>query len=236
MDIDYSKFGIEELESALNSIDREKYPDNYRRAQEAWERLHAQSEASGDREPVPADSAPIYKNFWRRVGATFLDGLIMLPFGLVPFFLVRTDFTMGLVSYLALIPFGLFYQVWFPVRYGATPGKMAFGLKIMTVELEPIGWDQALRRNAPQFALSIVSCMLGVQTLLANREAIPAMDLTAFGLLMGSGSMKSVSTLSHIWMYSEWLTMLFNPKRRAIHDFIGGTVVVRWIRPGPSGI
>ena len=34
------------------------------------------------------------------------------------------------------------------------------------------------------------------------------------------------SWLSYAWMLSEVVTMLFNEKKRAIHDFIAGTVVV----------
>ena len=30
-----------------------------------------------------------------------------------------------------------------------------------------------------------------------------------------------------LWFWSEFATMLFNSRRRAIHDFLAGTVVVR---------
>jgi uncharacterized RDD family membrane protein YckC len=36
-----------------------------------------------------------------------------------------------------------------------------------------------------------------------------------------------VSILMQVWIWGEFVTMLFNRKRRAVHDFMAGTVVVR---------
>jgi uncharacterized RDD family membrane protein YckC len=36
-----------------------------------------------------------------------------------------------------------------------------------------------------------------------------------------------VGVLIQVWIWSEFITMLFNKRRRAIHDYIAGTVVVR---------
>lgn len=35
------------------------------------------------------------------------------------------------------------------------------------------------------------------------------------------------TVLINIWVWGEFVTMLFNKKRRAVHDFIAGTVVVK---------
>lgn len=231
MDIDYDKYGREDLESALRAIDKEKHPENYRRALAAWERLQAQGPQEGARPEEPAAPVPVYRNFWRRIGATLLDGLIMMPLGLAPFYIFKADFNAGIAYYLLLMPLGAVYHIWFHTRYGATPGKMAVGLKLMTADLQRVRLEHAARRSAPEIALAIVSAMVIMPILFANREAIPTMGFMAFAAMLGSGSAKSVGTLSNLWIYSEWITMLFNPRRRAIHDFIGGTVVVRWVPP-----
>ena len=36
-----------------------------------------------------------------------------------------------------------------------------------------------------------------------------------------------VNVLTHVWIRSEFITMLFNKKRRAIHDFMAGTIVIQ---------
>ena len=38
---------------------------------------------------------------------------------------------------------------------------------------------------------------------------------------------KPVQIFQQIWIWSEFIVLLTNRKRRAIHDFIAGTVVVR---------
>jgi len=37
----------------------------------------------------------------------------------------------------------------------------------------------------------------------------------------------TIVILMQIWVWSEFVTMMFNKRRRAVHDFIAGTVVVR---------
>jgi len=36
-----------------------------------------------------------------------------------------------------------------------------------------------------------------------------------------------VSTLSQVWWWSEFIVLLFNKRKRAIHDFMAGTVVIK---------
>lgn len=36
----------------------------------------------------------------------------------------------------------------------------------------------------------------------------------------------AIGVFSMGWVFLEFVTMLTNPRRRALHDFIGGTVVV----------
>jgi uncharacterized RDD family membrane protein YckC len=39
--------------------------------------------------------------------------------------------------------------------------------------------------------------------------------------------------VSQAWLWSELVVLLLNAKRRALHDFIAGTVVIR-VRPAPA--
>ena len=38
---------------------------------------------------------------------------------------------------------------------------------------------------------------------------------------------QSVNIIASIWIWSEFIIMLTNKKRRALHDFMAGTVVIR---------
>lgn len=87
----------------------------------------------------------VFGGFWIRFVALFLDGLILgvVSCGtwiasislMVPFF--ETDFESGvgvglqLVNYVVSFVVGCGYQTFFLGRYGATPGKMVMGLKVV---------------------------------------------------------------------------------------------------------
>jgi len=42
-----------------------------------------------------------------------------------------------------------------------------------------------------------------------------------------SGATYIITVLSNIWIWSEVIVLLFNKRKRAIHDFIAGTVIVK---------
>jgi uncharacterized RDD family membrane protein YckC len=37
----------------------------------------------------------------------------------------------------------------------------------------------------------------------------------------------TISILQQVWIYSEVVVVLFNKRKRALHDFIAGTVVIQ---------
>ena len=43
-----------------------------------------------------------------------------------------------------------------------------------------------------------------------------------------------VTILMNIWIWSEFVVMLTNKRRRALHDFIAGTVVIRKEAPNKA--
>ncbi|MFH3639525.1 RDD family protein, partial [Acinetobacter baumannii] len=36
-----------------------------------------------------------------------------------------------------------------------------------------------------------------------------------------------VNSASELWTWSEFIVLLFNKRKRAIHDFIAGTIVIK---------
>ncbi len=115
-----------------------------------------------------------YGGFWIRFAAKILDGLIQ-DIILAPFFLF-VGLRIGLVAHpgpptpaeiqaLVKIMIGVCvivigYNTFFLGKFGATPGKMVCGLKVLTPEGTPISYARALGRTAAQF-LSGMFCYLG---------------------------------------------------------------------------
>lgn len=113
-----------------------------------------------------------YGGFWIRAVAKIIDGLIqgvfsiLLFFAFMPFFSFRNnrfDVT-GMLVWGGMqgmgILFGLAYAVFFLGKYGATPGKMAVGLKVVTSEGDPIDYKRAAARYFAEI-LSGLICYIG---------------------------------------------------------------------------
>ena len=106
-----------------------------------------------------------YGGFLVRVGAKFLDGIItyvasfavMIPIGIMSATAGESSQMMVLlVSYVASFGIPLVYSVFFLGKFGATPGKMALGLKVVRSDGEPITYLRALGRYFAEILSSII--------------------------------------------------------------------------------
>jgi uncharacterized RDD family membrane protein YckC len=119
-----------------------------------------------------------YAGFWVRFGARFIDGIIILGVYLVLSLIVGllaaglVDSTGGepvapgivlllvnLNSLFSLV-FGAVYDVYLIGKYAATPGKMAFGLKVVMSDGGPVSYGRALGRYFATF-LSQLTLYIG---------------------------------------------------------------------------
>jgi uncharacterized RDD family membrane protein YckC len=99
---------------------------------------------------------------WSRIGARFIDALILGIGSTLLFasFWGGEDFTSGNIGWGATV-LSLFvavaYEVGFVGTMGATPGKLALGLRIVTQEdgTTPPGWDKAVLRYAPDLVVLV---------------------------------------------------------------------------------
>jgi len=100
-----------------------------------------------------------YGGFWIRFAASLIDGIIMAVVGFIlqfPLFLrmitapqeTASFKWLGLQMLLNLIKFvlSLGYETWFVGAFGATPGKMVCGLRIVMPDGSRVGYARALAR------------------------------------------------------------------------------------------
>lgn len=101
------------------------------------------------RQGVALSRSMKYGGFWIRFVARLLDGVIMggtnFAIGLLFAALFRNSALAGISVLLGLL-IGFTYEVWFVARFGATPGKMIFRLKIVTPDGGPISTGRAIAR------------------------------------------------------------------------------------------
>ncbi len=95
------------------------------------------------RDDVPLEFRQVdYGGFWIRFAATFIDGLIIGAIQFAVSIFVFNGFGGLFLSW--VIPAA--YTLGFWLSQGATPGKMAFGLRIVTTDRDPITFSHAIVR------------------------------------------------------------------------------------------
>jgi uncharacterized RDD family membrane protein YckC len=133
------------------------------------------------REGVSAPGTLNYAGFWIRFGAKMIDFVILWVVEMV--FLLALSPAFGfrflnpspqpnfrfLIAYPFLMAFSFGYSVYFVGKYGATPGKMALGLKIISSTGQPVTYMKALGRMFAEM-LSGIICYVGYIMVAFNDE------------------------------------------------------------------
>ena len=159
-----------------------------------------------------------YKTFFPRLVALLIDSFIMLPIAILDDWFRQAEFP------------PLFFYIWIPLsslvlpvyliamhaKFGQTLGKMAMNVKVLNVSEEPITLNQAILRESPQLIFNLAAIYLNIRFLGENPES-EALKIP-YGVL---------GAIIGIWGLTDILIFALNEKRRALHDFIAGTIVVK---------
>jgi uncharacterized RDD family membrane protein YckC len=157
-----------------------------------------------------------YQTFLPRFFAMIIDGIIISLIGYVNIFFAN-------IESVILIKILQFFLVFLPYAYsiilhgltGQTLGKMFTNVRIYDKsEKNIIGFKQALLRDLVP--------LIGIFVLYVVMLFEPSFNV---GLLLIVTLVFSYLMLSRTII--EIITMMFNSKRRALHDFIAGTVVLK---------
>lgn len=170
-----------------------------------------------------------YGGFWIRAAALMLDGMIALPIAGLSLWLSSQNLAYAAHVSIAGIVFTLFYEVYLVQRFGGTPGKLMVGLRIVGVDGAPVTVRQAFLREAPDLGFAIcgtVGLWIAVGRLNGADSGSFLRDFSRLTALMPFW-IRPLRWVRRIWNWSELIVLLTNEKRRALHDFIAGTVVVR---------
>jgi uncharacterized RDD family membrane protein YckC len=119
------------------------------------------------REGITRAGEMVYGGFWIRAGAKILDGIILsVANGLVGFaasFMIGPtvsrsgyEFVILIIVWTLSFALNIGYVTYFLGKFGATPGKMACGLKVVRPDGEKISYARACGR----FFADILSAMI----------------------------------------------------------------------------
>lgn len=183
--------------------------------------------------PLAAEggSAPNVGGFWIRVAAQLLDFLFLLPIVGLTFWLSSLSRYFYAIWVIPGTMIGMFLTVYLVRRYGGTPGKLVLKLRIQMKDGERISVKAALLRAAPMLALSVTTNVGNAYAAVyMNNAEYMSMGFMQRSAMLGAAA-PSWSTLAQvlmqIWVLGCVVVMLFNKRRRTIHDFLAGTVVVK---------
>ncbi|MCH7859033.1 MAG: RDD family protein [Candidatus Marinimicrobia bacterium] len=180
--------------------------------------------------PVQIEGARVYAGFMKRQAAFLIDGLVLVLFlylsqKLQGFTIPTTILVMAV--FWALYPF---YSVYFNFRYGGTLGKLAVKIRVTRPDGSKIGLREAFLRSVVDIGfavLAITAEILAISQVDADQYLVVGMLERAQLLLPLYPAWKAyVNDGSSAWVWSELLVILLNERKRALHDFIAGTVVI----------
>ncbi len=164
-----------------------------------------------------------FNTFWRRFLAGIIDGFVLTPafILIVPLFLAGANtgnewFYVAGTLCIAVTSHG--YTVILHWRTGQTVGKMASNVKVVdATTFRPITFRQAVLRDSGDIAFSVIAVAL-VSVQVTTNSYHPR----------DSNLAENIQSLANVvWFVAELVTMMTNPRRRALHDLLGHTVVVK---------
>lgn len=214
----YNNYTLNELLEVQGTIDSDQYPE---RAEEI-------EVAIANKMKDPAVRAEVekvreldkYSTFGPRFWASIIDGIVITISSAIIGFLgahagggIQT--TLG---YIDMMQFAV-YSIAFHTLYGQTLGKMALDVKVVDHQSEEsISFKQAFLRDCVPVVMLLLLVIASVFVSVTQADETPIWliyTMMAFGISY------------FLWHTLEIITMLFNDKNRAMHDFIAGTVVIR---------
>lgn len=209
---DYTLYSYSELLEAKAHLDKEVYPDRYN---EIMILLRAS-------EYQKMGEVSKYSTFWPRLFAVTIDGVIFSIVLYVECLLLGISYNPQDKFLQAVngIQFSI-YLILMHGFFGQTVGKMIVGVKVVNHANEAkINVIQSLRRESVGLVLN-VSWFILILAIVISFEISGVVSENLLYTIFWFG------LLAIAWGVSEFITMLFNDKRRAVHDYIGKTVVVR---------
>jgi uncharacterized RDD family membrane protein YckC len=113
------------------------------------------------REGLPVSAERVYGGFWIRVGAQLIDGVILWGVNALIGVLAAFTGSRGASVFASLLSFviGIAYVTYFLGSRGATPGKMACGLKVIRSDGTEISYLRAFARFWAQYLSAMILCI-----------------------------------------------------------------------------
>ena len=181
--------------------------------------------------PLEKEGGKVYAGFWKRLPAALIDTLVLIPLIFVFHYIQSINIIIAMIAAVIFSFLFSLYGVYFNLKYGGTLGKLAVGIRVTKPNGQKISLREALLRSS-------VDIVFGLLFTASEVYAISRVDPDAYLMAgyMERGKLliplyleysKFIYDLSNVWYWSEMVVLLLNKRKRALHDFIAGTVVIK---------
>jgi uncharacterized RDD family membrane protein YckC len=163
--------------------------------------------------------APRFRTFWRRLWAGYVDTLVFAPLMWLDHWIWEHASPLGF-RVLWVVLFSLSfpaYAVYMHGRFGQTLGKRLLRVKVTDISGRALTMSQSLRREAINLPVLVWSLGAGLVLILSGsgpHDPLRSDYGPPAGIIFGLFGLEVLSTLG-------------SRQRRAVHDLVAGSVVVR---------
>ena len=171
-----------------------------------------------------------YAGFWRRLGAGCVDSIIIAPVCFVGYFVGPISFVEFEIFYWIGI-LGTVYTIAMTTIYGQTLGKMLFSIRIFQLDGLNVSFSHSLKRSLGDVIVWVLLLVVHIAEIQqTNLVQLNGKTFHEIGLILHRSHISLFADFVIfsliLWYLSEFISLLFSKKNRAIHDFIAGTVVL----------
>lgn len=173
----------------------------------------------------------IYAGFWIRFGSLLLDLVIISPLIFLVLYLNGISKSAYYYTVIPTIIFHFWYNVYLVRKNGGTPGKRLSGLTILKKDGTDLTWKEAILRHIVSIVLTIFVAIITIIALSLSDaeyyESLNWMKKQEYLMTLLPVYFTLYTWTSNIWTYGELFVLLLNKRKRALHDFIAETVIIK---------
>lgn len=185
------------------------------------------SEILTDDEPLFPNTEIKFATFWPRLGAVFLDSIIIALINLPIAYMNITSWKIPFI-YVLTSAVAFSYKPFMEYNFGATVGKMAAGLKVVGNNFEKVTLNEELKRVSYYYLPSLLIAIMTTRSYFSGD----------FNSISGYQDFQNYNTSYNpaiLWVniivsflaIADCVSFFTNYQRRALHDIYAGTYVIQ---------
>ncbi|MFT5217794.1 MAG: putative RDD family membrane protein YckC [Glaciecola sp.] len=165
-----------------------------------------------------------FAGFWIRVGATFIDLLALII--LIGLNMLNLYLWKNLASMLILNIAVIAYKPFMEFKYGATFGKMALKIKVLTIENQLMTIQQSLTRSIPWLISGAVTIYTAT-ALMTHPLYLETEGYIQITQIQQEVTPMTIQTLSTLFFMVSVIVVAFDKQKRGIHDMLAKTYCLK---------